>query len=174
MQYSEDLAQSWAIRASAKSWKTEIADVQNDEPVHIVTEAVCPDRYHIVVSGAKTSETYFVASRMYHRNGKGPWTQEQMGSRYPLLSSCDNPAQQPADPARVRMLAQQFKDIQLGAPLLREFGGRKCREWSRTYAGESSATACFDLTTHALVHLVTGKTEITYYWNIPLEINPPL
>lgn len=175
MEYSEDFAQSWNVRSTSKSWKTVIDDVRNSGPVHIVTEAVCPDQYHVVVTGSDLVDTYYIGKTMYQRKGKGRWLQKTLPFEYQGLAFCRSSATENVDPARIRLLAEEFKEIQLSTPVIRDSKGRECREWTQTLqGGNNTSTTCYDVQTHALLHSVSGKTDITYYWNIPIEIRPPL
>jgi hypothetical protein len=90
---------------------------------------------------------------------------------------CQNRTPQAVDPARTRLVAEQLRDITLSTPVIRDIGGRKCREWTRSFTNGKKPflnTNCFDLNTHELVQSKLGNTVSTYYWNIPLEIKPPM
>lgn len=175
MEYSEDLTRSWNARLTAKTWRTEIDDVRAEGPVHIITEAACPDRYHVIVSGAENSDTYYIGKDMYQRKGDGPLRHTSLPLPYQGLASCKGKVD-PIDYSRIRLVAEQLKDIDLSKPTVREVGGRKCREWTRTFAHGKTPfknTNCYDLKTHELVQSVIGTTVTVYYWNIPLDIKPP-
>lgn len=123
-------------------------------------------------------ETVYIGRTMYQREGKGRWTQKQMEVENALLAPCRN--EEPGgsmDPARVRMLAESFRGIELGPPEVREISGRKCRLWSikdPDAGGKYTATNCFDVQTHELVQSVRGAMTTNYYWNVPLEIKAPI
>lgn len=178
MQYAEDLTLGWNARLASKSWRTEIDDVRSGGPVHIVAEATCPDRYHMVKTGSESGETYYIGMTMYQRKENAHWTKSSLPMPYRGLVSCSDKfkAEDP-DPARIRLVAEELKDIDLSPPKIREIGGRKCREWTRTFAngkGTFSNSTCYDVNTHELVHSVIGNTATTYYWNVPIAIKPPL
>jgi len=177
LQYAEDLTRSWSARYSAKSWKTEIDDIRPAGPVHIVTEGVCPDRYRVVVTGSENSETIYVGKTMYSRTGKSRWVQNPMPTSYQGLQSCGTTRANDVDPARIRLIADQLKEVELSKPTIREFGARQCREWTRSFqTGKRPymSSSCYDIKTHDLVHAVTGTTVTTYSWNIPIDIHPPI
>lgn len=74
-------------------------------------------------------------------------------------------------------MAEELRDITLSKPVMREIAGRQCREWTRTFMNgkiELLSTNCFDVKTHELVQSKLGNMVSTYYWNVPVEIKPPM
>lgn len=177
MHYAEDLTLSWNARYTAKTWRSEIDDVYASGPIHLVTEAICPDRYHVSARGAENSDTYYIGKVMYQRRDQGPWVSKTMPIPYQGIPFCRKVPPDNVDAAHIRLVAEQLSDIDLSKPVVREVAGRKCREWTRTFVDGKVPfrnTNCYDLQTHELVQSVTGKTVSTYHWNIPLEIKPPI
>lgn len=177
MQYSEDLTRSWRARLTATTWRTKIDDVRASGPAHIVAEAACPDRYHVMVSGAVSSDTYFLGKAMYQRRAQGAWSRKSLPMPYQGLAPCGKRQDEPVDYSRIRLLAEQLKGIYLSEPVVREVDGRKCREWTRTFENEQTpfrTINCYDVNTHELVKSVSGNTISVYEWNIPLDIKPPM
>lgn len=177
MQYSEDLIRSWEARLTATTWRTKIDDVRPAGPVHIVAEAACPDRYHVMVSGAVTSDTYYFGNSMYQRKAQGAWSRKSLPVTYQGLASCGKHQEEAVDYSRIRLVAEQLKEIALSKPVVHEVDGRKCREWIRTFENGKTPFRnmnCYDVTTHELVESVIGATVTVYEWNIPLDIKPPI
>lgn len=178
MQYAEDLGGSFHVRATARTWKTEIDDVRDGKPVHIVTEAACPDRYHVFITGAQSMNTYYIGHTMYERKGDGPWTQKQILTDLVHLGPCRiRGVPENVDPARIRMLAESLRGLDLSRPELRDINGRKCRFWDiKDPEGRAkyATSSCFDVQTHELVQSVYGTISTHYYWNVPLEIKAPI
>jgi hypothetical protein len=175
MQYSEDLTRSWEARLTATTWRAEIDDIRAAGPVHIITEAACPDRYHVMVSGAVSSDTYYLGAAMYQRKAQGAWTRKSLPMPYLGLASCGKHPEETADYSRIRIVAEQLQGIDLSKPVVREVKGRKCREWTRTFENGKTPfrnMSCYDLITHELVKSVAGTIVTVYEWNIPLDIEP--
>lgn len=178
MQYAEDITRSWEFRNESTTWRSEIDDDRQSGPVHIVSEANCPDRrYSVTVTGAETSQRILIDGTLYTRVGKGPWRKSAAMGVRDGIPFCQNRTPQAVDPARIRLVAEQLRDITLSKPVIRDIGGRQCREWTRSFTNGKVPflnTNCFDLNTHELVQSKLGNTVSTYYWNIPLEIQPPM
>lgn len=177
LQYAEDLTLSWNARYTAKTWRSEIEDVQGSGPVHIVTEAICPARYHVLVTGTQNTDTYYIDKLMYQRKAREPWVKTTLPMSYQGLSFCSKAPPESVDAARIRLVAEQLRDIDLSKPVVREIAGRKCREWTRTFSNGKvpyNSTNCYDVSTHELVQSVGGHSKATYYWNVPLDIKPPI
>lgn len=175
MKYAEDLAYSWNSRAGARTWKTEIDDVRDSRPVHIVTEAVCPDRYHVLFSGADLVDSYYIGKTMYVKKGNAAWSKTTMPMPITHLNACRFTPDK-IDGERIRLLAESLRGLDIAGPVLREIGGHSCREWNRKDPGQRVTypmSSCFDVESHALVQSVNGTTKTLYYWNIPLEIKAP-
>ncbi len=176
MEYAEDLAYSWNSRAGARSWKTEIDDLRDGRPVHTVAEAVCPDRYHVLFAGTVTIDSYYIGKTMYEKRDKSAWSQKSMPMPNAHLDACRATPER-VDGERIRLLAEALRGLEVSGPALREINGHKCREWIRKDPEQKITypmSSCFDVETHELVQSVTGTTKTLYYWNIPLEIHPPI
>ncbi len=176
LQYAEDLTQSWYLRDHARTSRVEIDDVHANGKVHIVTETVCPDRYSVSVRGAETSDTIYIGTTSYERK-HGTWTKKALPAPYPGILYCGQAHTEAVDAARVRLVAEQLREIAIPQPSMLEIAGRVCREWSRTFfteKGSYETANCFDVQTHELVQRRIGATVSRYQWNIPLEIKPPI
>lgn len=94
-----------------------------------------------------------------------------------ILGSCGKSSPPAVDPARIRLLADQFRDIDVAGPKLREVNGHKCREWTRkvqNFQGPLLLTTCYDVKTHALLQTRYGEQTTTFEWDAKVDIKPPL
>lgn len=175
MQYAEDFSLGRQARYSATTWRTETDDQRTGGTVHIVNLGECPDRYRVTVSGIEQSDAIYIGTTMYQRSGDH-WVTKTIPALHSELSACNEPSAIEADKNRIRLVAEQLKGIEIGAPQIREVSGRKCREWTRTVSfGKRSTTvsSCYDLENHALLRSSRDGQVTTYYLNVPVDIKPP-
>lgn len=71
IEFAADLGMTWNPGFRNGMWRSEVDDVRPSGKVHIISEAQCPDRYRVVVTGAESSEQIFIDKTMYQRNGDG-------------------------------------------------------------------------------------------------------
>jgi hypothetical protein len=172
MQYSEDFAVSRSVRSGARTWRTEIDRERPDRKVHIVSEGICPDRVRIITSGAQNSESVYINGYRYSLQPNKKWRKSQTKPPQVDNFAC-GPKIPPPDSTAVRILAEQFGNLELDPPTIREIAGRKCRDWMIKTEGALQFENCYDVTTHELVQTRRSEETLTYYLNIPLEIEAP-
>lgn len=172
MQYCEDFAASRSARSGAKTWRTEIDRKRPDRNVHIISEGICPDRVRITTSGTQKSESVYVNGYRYSLQPNKEWRKAQAGAPQVDNFAC-GPKIPPPDSTAVRILAEQFGNLELDPPAIREIAGRKCRNWMIKSGGSLQFENCYDVTTHELVQTRRSEETLTYYLNIPLEIEAP-
>lgn len=177
MQFAADIGSSWYPGYVEGMWKIEVVDQRPAGTVRTVSEAECPDRYRVTVTGAEASETIYIDKMMYRREGSGPWTHKTLPMRHMILNSCSQTAPpKELDPARLRMLADQFRDEQIDGPVIKEIAGHECREWTRNMKSFSKSVpikTCYDVKTHAIVQAQYGTQTTTYYSDVKVKITPP-
>jgi len=177
IQYSEDINLSWNARNSVATWRSEVDDLRPAGPVHIVSEAVCPDRYRVTTSGSDESISVYIGRMKYQRKGDGAWVRQTMHSAQPTIPFCSRFVNVSADSVKIRLVAEEMQNISLSKPIIRQIAGRECREWSRTFvSGKDTlvSTNCFDIHTHELVQSHTENTVATYYWDPRIDIKAPI
>ncbi len=175
--FASDFGRSWNPGMYRGMWRTDIDDVRNGGKIHIRTEAQCPDRYRILVTGAEQSEQIFISRTMYERRGDGAWSHRSMPMPHMMLNACGRNGPPPDDPARIRLLAEQFSGSQISGPEIREVNGHQCRDWTREIdesAKPIPLSMCYDLKNHAIVQTRFGQLVTTYDWESPVDIKPPI
>jgi hypothetical protein len=176
MQFAADIGSSWYPGYVQGMWKIEVVDQRPGGIVRTISEAQCPDRYRVTVTGAENSETIYIDKMMYHREGSGTWTEKVLPMRHMILASCNLAPPQELDPARLRILADQFRDEQIDGPVIREIAGHECREWTRNMKNFSKSVpikTCYDIKTHAIVQAQYGNQTTTYFSGVKVNITPP-
>lgn len=178
IEFATDLGMSWNPGMHRGMWRTETDTTRTTGMVHLVGEIQCPDRYRIIVTGAETSEKIFIGKTMYERSGNSAWTTRAIPNPHMILNNCGKSDPPPNDPARIRLLAEQFNGIQISGPVIREINGHPCREWTRTITEFNRApvplTMCYDTRTHALVQSKYGDQVTTFDFDSKVDIKPPL
>ena len=177
MEYASDLGMAWNPGFERGMWRTEIDDTRQAGPVHIVSEAQCPDRFRVLVTGAEQSETIYVGTTQYHRIDHQKWQTQPLPMKHMILNSCGKSSRPPYDPVRIRMLADQFTDVEVQGPVLREMHGAECREWTRTipqFGKPLLVTTCYDTQTGAVVQSKVGNLITTNSWNVNISIKAPI
>jgi hypothetical protein len=177
IEFATDLGMSWNPGFLNGMWRTVVDDTRASGKVHIVSEAQCPNRYRVIVTGAERSDTIYIDKTMYQRIADGPWTVRTMPMRHMILNSCGRSGPPIEDPARIRLLAEEFRDGEVSGPYLREIDGRKCREWTRkipNFRGPLLLTTCFDVKTHAAVQTKYGDQVTTFDWDVKVDIKRPM
>src|SRR5512133_2521605 len=126
MAYASDLGMSWNPGFQRGMWRTEIDDTRAAGAVHIISEAQCPDRFRVVVTGAEQSENIYIGTTQDRRVDYGRWKSQPIPMKHMILNSCGNSSRPAYDPVRVRVIADQFAETQVEGPVLREIHGLHC------------------------------------------------
>ena len=177
MEYASDLGMSWNPGFQRGMWRNEIDDTRAAGPVHIISEAQCPDRFRVVVTGAEQSESIYIGTTQYRRVGRGKWQAQSIPMKHMILQSCGNSSRPAYDPVRIRVIADQFAEVQVEGPVLREVHGVHCREWTRTiprFGKPLLLTTCYDTETGAVVQSKYGDQVTTNFWDIDVSIKAPI
>jgi hypothetical protein len=176
IEFATDMGMSWNPGFQRGTWRSEIDDVRAAGRVRIISEVQCPDRYRVAVTGAEHSDQVFIDKTMYQRNRDGTWAVRPMPMRHMVLNSCGKSNPPTNDPARFRLLAEQFGDLEFTGPERREINGHECREWTRSVPNSSGPLPlimCFDIKTHAILQTRYGDQTTTYDYDAKVDIKPP-
>lgn len=177
IEFVTDLDLSWNPGVQRGMWRVETDDTRSGGKIHTVSETQCPDRYRVVVTGATPSEKIYIDKTMYERNGDGPWAVRPMQIHHMMLQQCDKREPPHEDPARVRMLAEQFNGVEISGPVLRQINGHTCREWTRKIEDFNSSltlATCYDVKSHATIQVKYGGHVTTYDYDAKVDIKPPI
>lgn len=178
IEFASDVGLSWNPGMHRGMWRTETDTPRGSGMVHLVGEIQCPDRYRIIVSGIENSEKIFIGKTMYERIGDGRWTTRTIPNPHMILNSCGKSDPPQDDPARIRLIAEQFGGVQITGPVLRNINGHPCREWTRTLTEFNHPPVplamCYDTRTHALVQSKYGDQVTTFDFDSEVDIKAPL
>jgi hypothetical protein len=177
IEFVTDLDMSWNPGVLRGMWRVESDDNRASGKVHTVSETQCPDRYRVVVTGATRSEKIYIDKTMYERNADGPWAVRPMQIHHMMLQQCGKRDAPHEDPARVRMLAEQFDPLDISGPVLRTIKGHTCREWTRKIQDFNSTLVlktCYDVSSHATIQINYGEVVTTYDYDAAVDIKAPL
>lgn len=177
IEFATDLGMAWNPGFQKGMWRTEVDDNRASGKVHIIAEAQCPDRYRVVVTGTESSEQIFIDKTMYERKSGGPWAVRPMQIEHMMLRQCGKSGPPPEDPARMRLLAEQFSGTEITGPELREINGHQCREWTRKLQNFNAPlllVSCYDIKTHATLRVKYGEQVTTYDYDTKVSIKPPI
>ena len=177
IEFVTDLDMSWNPGVLRGMWRVETDDNRANGKIHTISETQCPDRYRVLVSGSTRSEKIYIDKTMYERNGDGPWAVRPMQIHHMMLQQCNKREPPHEDPARIRILAEQFSGVDISGPVLRKINGHTCREWTRRIQDFNTSLilkSCYDVETHGTIQINYGEVVTTYDYDAKVDIKAPI
>ncbi len=170
---------AWYQFSRATSFRSISNQPRGTQTIHIEAELMCPDRYHVRMTGAVDVERYLIGDKRYERRNSGPWTVSE--AKPPIMetarcqSASNQPRRRPPDEADAVAMAPVYADMQVSKGPIREYHGIKCQEFTETGTTFKPFSRCFSLEpeSYFIAENHRGYSTIYFDWNKPITITPP-
>ena len=179
-EYALTSQRAWYYMSLATSYRRISEQPRDGKILHSESELSCPDKCHLLVTGAADYERYVIGDQQWERRNTKQWTHTTIGPPFADLAACKWKEQQarrrPPDEADIAMMLPRYGSLTVSKLGRKTYQGIECEEYSTHWQeGGPNNTVCFSLGDHPyVIHNQWANTfNTTFDFNKPIDIRPP-